>query len=56
MKILNMQFFPTCLLLSPTLLSLEEMYNPGFLVGEVMAEKYLSLALMMNLDFRNGIY
>lgn len=55
MKFLNMQFFPVSLLLTPCLFKLECMYDPYFLLGEVMAEKYLSVALLLNLDPNAGI-
>ena len=50
-----MQFFPVSLLLTPCLFKLECMYDPYFLLGEVMAEKYLSVALLLNLDPNAGI-
>ncbi len=49
-----MQFFPMTLLLTPTIFSLESFCDPSFLLGELLVEKYASLALLMNLDFQNS--
>ncbi len=54
MKVLNMQFFPITLLLTPMVFSLESFSDPTFLLGELLVEKYASLALLMNLDFQNS--
>lgn len=51
-----MQFFPLTMLITPTILYCDTFYDPNFLLGTLLAEKYSTVMLLMNVDFKKSNY